>query len=134
MSVELKIKAKHLAVEARIIRHQENKAKRWAKALTRRGEDNSRAREQIESMCNHRRGKLRRSARMTHLARAFMNNRPYKQVEQPKFENRLLEWDYILIGALVAKYAPRSEPRFHNIRNANKEQLKELVLEWTRRK
>lgn len=70
MSIELKIKAKHLAAEAKIIRAEERKAKESGDTA------------QLQSLHDHRLHTVRPAARSTHLARAFIKGVPYKVVEQ----------------------------------------------------
>lgn len=62
---KLKIKAKSLAAEARIIRREERRFKGWKR----------------ESLQMHRRGIVRDTARATYLAIAFMKGRPYADLE-----------------------------------------------------
>lgn len=74
MSIELKIKAMSLAEEARIIRREECIAKD-------RGE-----RGLYERLNWHRRYPVRREARHTHLARAYLKGVPYRAVERKAHE------------------------------------------------
>ena len=69
MSIELKIKSKHLSVEAQIIRFEENKLRKTDQ-------------ETFFSLRNHRRWDVRNENRATFLARAFLSGRPYKTIEQ----------------------------------------------------
>lgn len=71
-SVELKIKRKQLASEARDIRTEERKAK------ANRGGSSS----EFRSLQNHRKGPVRREARYSHLAHAFLRDREYRSVER----------------------------------------------------
>ncbi len=70
MSTELKIKAKSLAAEAHIIRAEERKAKKCGDTV------------QVHLLRCHRTEHVRKAARSTHLARAFIRGLAYKQVEQ----------------------------------------------------
>ena len=71
MTVELKIKAKHLALEPQIIRLEEKKLK---KRMKYHRSDDSKSSIQLEwklhSLTNHRKFNVRNEARATHLARA----------------------------------------------------------------
>lgn len=69
MSVELKIKSKHLAEEAKIIRFEERKLR-------------AKNRSKFIDIQSHRRWNVRNENRATFLARAFLEGRPYKTVEQ----------------------------------------------------
>jgi hypothetical protein len=78
MHVELKIKLKSLAEEARIIRREELIAKK-------RGDYST-----LNSLHNHRVLVVRPAARSTHLAYSFLRGRNYRDVErmcyhQPNF-------------------------------------------------
>lgn len=83
MSIELKVKAKVLAEEARIIRKEERKAK--AKASWEKLKQNFRqARveyDTLESLNCHRKFVVRPEARATHLARAYISGKTYEEVE-----------------------------------------------------
>ena len=95
MSLELLIKAKSLADEARTIREQERKLK--AKGLGPSRE--------YQSLHLHRTGIVRDEARLTHLARAYLRKMPYTHVERTvRAENRLTEGDHKRIAAMVSKY------------------------------
>jgi len=67
--IYLKVKIKSLAAEARIIRHEEAKARKWKNTALRVG------------LAGHRRGIVRSAARHTHLAYGFLRGRPYKAME-----------------------------------------------------
>lgn len=78
-----------LAAEARIIRRLEQR-------LSRPG-DHPSAWYLIQG---HRRGEIRREARATHLARAFLRGQPYRQLEQKCHERP----DIKRVHALARKY------------------------------
>ena len=94
MSYELKIKAKHLGAEAKIIRFEENKTKQSTKKLKARentpGVNNLdeirkwKAAQgfKLQDLQHHRKFVVRPAARRTHLARAYLKGLPYKAVEQ----------------------------------------------------
>lgn len=95
MSVELKIKAKSLADEARTIRAEELKLK--AKGLGPSAE--------YQSLHLHRTRDVRREARLTHLARAYLRKMPYPCVERSvRAQNLLTESDHKRIAAMASKY------------------------------
>jgi hypothetical protein len=84
MSVELKIKAKHLALEPAIIRKEEKKL--WDK-FRRSGHENvwdCKYGLKATLLESHRKVEVRREARATHLARAFIKGLPYEAVESNK--------------------------------------------------
>jgi len=117
MSIELTIKAKHLAVEPAIIRHHENKIKKslrrerqvynldlqsfdWKDPVWRRYYD---AHVQLWKLQRHRRYDVRLEARATHLARAFLDNMPYKAVEANRKRDikEDFEFRYIVIPRVI---------------------------------
>ncbi|MFQ6011538.1 MAG: hypothetical protein ACE5KG_05145 [Nitrososphaerales archaeon] len=89
----LKIKLKSLAAEARIIKHQEKKSKYWNFQLY-----------------HHRITVVRREARHTHLAYAFLRGRSYSQIE----EKCHTPPDWEQVRRMVTRYGVRwnaDEPR-----------------------
>ena len=107
MSVELKIKSKHLALEPAIIRTEENKLKRkirWAK-LHQKSEEEINATCSLNSFCSHRRFEVRNEARATYLARAYIEGREYESVEKSRKEETVYHV-YIVprIVSMVIKY------------------------------
>lgn len=90
MTIELKVKARTLAAEARIIRGYERAmVKKHAAMVERRrakSEDeqaviNALHGHRVAHLRNHRCTIVRREARSTHLARAFLKGMPYHRVE-----------------------------------------------------
>jgi hypothetical protein len=81
MSVELKIKSKHLGEEAKIIRFEEHKLKRQIVWLESHQKDARKLRDTWLSIKDHRRRDVRQENRATFLARAFIAGKPYKSVE-----------------------------------------------------
>lgn len=108
MSIELKVKSKHLSVEAQIIRHEENKLKRQIEWKKQNEEDQTSERSQWFSLNEHRRWDVRNENRSTFLARAFIAGKTYKKVEQNRKEEReYLFYQKILprVLTLVKKYS-----------------------------
>jgi len=83
MSIELKIKSKHLAVEAQIIRKEERKLKKQIDYLKDRQQPLSvdAARKTRKSLSDHRRKDVRNENRATFIARAYLAGVPYKTLE-----------------------------------------------------
>lgn len=129
MSVELKIKAKHLALEPAIIRKEEQKIKRqlkWMRQNLQVNHDNltswcakpttehetayRKLNNTLMSLLNHRgRGSLLRAeARATHLARAFLAGKPYKSVERSTKESEFCHYTLKRIAKMVTKYDVRN--------------------------
>lgn len=129
MSIELKIKSKHLAAESRIIREEERKIARRISKLIRAGArhfvwkgrtelDKRLTAEIIQEykLREHRRVNVRHEARATHLARAFISGRPYLHVEKSlkaDSQSAHVLWSKIRprIVAMVAKYATNHDVR-----------------------
>ena len=109
MSVELKIKSKHLALEPAIIRKEEKKILQRIRSGY--CNDTAEATRKYESLHIHRKWNVRNEARATELARAFIAGKPYLSVEQKrKEENEYKFLVYIVprIVAMVNKYGKDS--------------------------
>lgn len=143
--VELKIKAKHLAVEPSIIRAEEKKLQKQLSTLCERkgiegshwdwymSSDDShklayRMASKIHSLQHHRRDRchrgLRVEARATHLARAFIAGQKYSTVEHKrKPENEGYFQVYVLprVAKMVTKYDKNRRSEQKNV---------ELIKEW----
>lgn len=120
MSVELKIKSKHLSEEARIIRVEEIKWKRQAKWLRDHGKDDSKVHSTFMSLKDHRKNDVRDENRATFLARAFIAGKAYKVVEQ-KCHNVWLR-DYY-----IAKRVTKMVNKYHD-----KNVSEDAIREWFR--
>lgn len=106
MSIELKIKSKHLGLEAKVIKHEEKKLRkqiRWSERQT----IPPNIIEKYYSIHNHRVWNVRNENRATFLARAYLAGIPYKAVEQ-KRQNEAVFKFYILprVFDMVNKYGP----------------------------
>ena len=120
MSVELKIKSKHLSEEARIIKFEEKKVFKqyeWAKrqhyAHTRNDEfvyNQDPAYRTWESLNRHRRWDVRNENRATFLARAYLAGKDYKTVEH-KCNDLVVLRCYIFprLCEMVNKYGPPAQ-------------------------
>jgi len=117
MSIELKIKSKHLGVEAQIIRFEERKLKkqvRWYITDHKAAGNNEEVKlhnftpfNQYTSLNRHRRWDVRNENRATFLARAYLAGKSYASVEHKrKPENEYTFYVYVLprVVAMVAKY------------------------------
>ena len=81
MSIKLKIKSKHLALEAGVIRFEELKLKRQIEWLKTHQKDEATFRSEWESLNSHRRFDVRNEARATYLARGYIEGRKYNTIE-----------------------------------------------------
>lgn len=150
MSLELKIKSKHLSVEAQIIRFEEHKLTRQIRwyAQTHRAtgsneEPNfakfapSAARQRLHE---HRVRDVRRENRATFLARAYIAGAPYKTVEQRRKHQREFEFHQFIIPRIVnmvARYGTDKVPvkifdrtRGVYIDNPELARITQAVIEW----
>ena len=149
MSVELKVKSKHLSEEARIIKFEERKQLkqyRWAEAQYHAAGMNGmyprwddKAFKAYCSLNHHRKWDVRNENRATFLARAFIAGVPYTSVEQKRnpdnegvFNIRVLS----RVCAMVAKYGKREsgdvdyEIRSGSRRYKASDQLKQKIVTW----
>lgn len=107
MSIELKIKSKHLALEPNIIRHEERKLKKQIKYT--QGTDHSLI-YKLNDLHSHRVRNVRNEARATYLARAFIEGKSYTSVERKRHDDGLFQM-YIVprIVAMVQRYGKREQ-------------------------
>ena len=120
MSTELKIKSKHLAVEASIIRHEERKLKRQSNWKKQHQPENTAEieaiREEWKSLNGHRRFDVRNENRATYLARAFVAGASYVSTENSrKDENEYKFLQFVIPRTvqLVKKYHNSNMDRTH---------------------
>lgn len=100
MTIELKIKNKHLAAEAKIIRFEENKLKRKMKKAT--CSRLEKLEDSVNKLSCHRKAVVRVEQRATYLARAFLRGQSVEKLEKwthtdPQFAR---------ITDMVVKYGP----------------------------
>jgi hypothetical protein len=107
MCIELKIKAKHLALEPSIIRCEERKLKKQIKFTN--GTDANLI-DKLNSLTCHRRWNVRNESRATELARAYLAGKPYTFVEKKRKDDGMFQL-YIVprIVAMVSKYGTREQ-------------------------
>lgn len=117
MSIELKIKSKSLAAEARIIRAEEAKilsrldgaAGCSDEGLAQDQDARARSRARVRflqayrAIRAHRCGLVRSEARRTFLARGFLSGRPYRRIEN-RAGRALTEQDWKGIEVMVLRY------------------------------
>ena len=125
MSVELKIKSKHLALEAKVIRFEEEKIKKQIAWLRKNKPDKVYLKElELLSLSLHRKDVVGLENRATFLARAFIAGMPYKKVEASRRADK--ESGFVIsvlprVLEMVKKYAP------YNVR---KNVTKETLQDW----
>jgi len=107
MSIELKIKSKHLGLEAKVIKFEEAKLKQQLRWLRKHQESVHKLERKLNSITQHRKWDVRNENRATFLARAYISGVPYKTVENKrKPENEYTFRIYVLqrVQAMVNRY------------------------------
>ena len=110
MSVELKIKSKHLSEEARIIRFEERKFRKQVDWLKGRQQPYEKEHATMMSLKEHRRWDVRNENRATFLARTYLAGKDYKTVEH-KCNDLVVLRCYIFprLCEMVNKYGPPAQ-------------------------
>ena len=124
MCIELKIKAKHLALEPAIIRHEEKKLKHQIKHH--RSDDQTSAISltwKLHSLTNHRKMEVRNESRATHLARTYLAGKPYARAELKRNDDCFFN-QYIVprVVAMVTKYGTGDQRKID----------KHTIFEWAK--
>lgn len=120
MSIELKIKSKHLSEEAKIIRFEEHKLRKQSKWLREHQQDDISVHRDFLNLKKHRRWDVRNENRATFLARAFLDGKPYVTVEQKRKPENEYTFLYFVIPRVLTM-----------INKYGKVQVtKEEILEW----
>ena len=151
MSVELKIKSKHLSIEAQIIRFEEHKLYKqyiWSlKNYTNAGNNdmyprwNDAAFNSFCSLSKHRKWDVRNENRATFLARAYIEGVTYSSVEQkrkPENEYKFNAFIIPRVAAMVAKYGKdKMEANIYDrvarvyVDNPKLQDLKKDIIKWS---
>ena len=110
MSVELKIKSKHLSEEARIIRFEERKFRKQVDWLKTHQQTYDKEHATMMSLKQHRRWDVRNENRATFLARTYLAGKDYKTVEH-KCNDLVVLRCYIFprLCEMVNKYGPPAD-------------------------
>ena len=110
MSVELKIKSKHLGEEARIIRFEERKFRKQVDWLKTHQQTYDKEHTTMMSLKQHRRWDVRNENRATFLARTYLAGKDYKTVEH-KCNDLVVLRCYIFprLCEMVNKYGPPAD-------------------------
>jgi hypothetical protein len=105
MSIELKIKSKHLSLEAKVIKFEEAKLKKQIRWHSKVQSPNKKLEWKLNSITEHRKWNVRNENRATFLARAYIAGVPYKTVEH-KCKDVYLREQRILprVLSMVKKY------------------------------
>ena len=147
MSIELKIKSKHLSEEAKIIRFEERKLFKqyqWSLNNYRTAGHNDmyprwddKAFMSYSSLIHHRRWDVRNENRATFLARAYIAGIPYNTVEHKRKEDKehLFQWHVLpRVFAMAFKYGKREDGDWEwdktKGRNVPTKQFKDKIIAW----
>ena len=128
MSIELKIKAKHLALEPAIIRKEEQKLKRRIKYHRSDDQKSSIHLEwKLHSLTNHRKIDVRNESRATHLARTFIAGKPYTYAELTRHTDNGRDYYFhqVIVPrvvAMVTRYGTGDQKKI----------TKEAIVEWSK--
>ena len=120
MCIELKIKAKHLALEPAIIRFEERKLH---KAIRLGYTENNYT---LNSLIYHRKVDVKNEARATQLAIAYIKGKAYNKVELKRRADKERQFkDLVLpkVLAMLKKYGKTREQRITTM---------ETLLEWSK--
>jgi hypothetical protein len=149
MSVELKVKSKHLSEEARIIKFEERKQLkqyRWAEAQYHATgmndmypRCNDKAFRTYCSLNHHRKWDVRNENRATFLARAYIAGVPYTSVEQKRKPEKENDFQILILPRvwnMVVKYGKREDGDWIWNREKGKYEatavLKQKIQQWAK--
>jgi hypothetical protein len=147
MSIQLKIKSKHLSEEARIIRFEERKLLKKVDYKRKKHYEAGNNDEYLvwkdsnhdkyARISNHRKWDVRNENRATFLARAYIAGIPYNRVEQKRLDERLFKGQiFPRICSMVVRYGKREDGDWEWDRSKQKyiptEQLKTKIAEWSK--
>jgi hypothetical protein len=148
MSVELKIKSKHLSEEAKIIRFEEQKIlkrvdKRRQKHYAAGNNQEYKVWEDKDwstyySISTHRKRDVRNENRATFLARAYLKGVPYRTVEQKRLnESEFMILIFPRMVSMIVKYGKHLTPEQRqwdskNSRYVATEEFKKTLLDWVK--
>jgi hypothetical protein len=121
MSIELKIKSKHLGLEAKVIKHEERKLKKQIRWMSSRQALPPNFVYKYQSIHNHRVWDVRNENRATFLARAYLAGKPYRSVEHKrKDESVFNDWILPRVFEMVNKYGPKENTIYKGFREPYK--------------
>ncbi len=125
MSIELKIKSKHLSLESQVIRFEEEKLKRQLRSKKVPAEQVMPLETKLHSLTNHRKLDVRNENRATFLARAYLEGKPYSSVEPRRRPDREFIFKQSIVPrvvAMVTKYGNREQRKID----------KSVIEEWSK--
>ena len=138
MSIELKIKSKHLSLESKVIRFEERKLQKQIKWLYKndpavesdsysemRKSEYWKAVWQLGSLVDHRKSVVGRENRATFLARAYIEGTPYNKLEHKRRDDKHYEF--------ICKVLPRvldMIKKYHPVYEVRKNITLDVLKEW----
>lgn len=132
MSIELKIKSKHLSLEAKVIRFEEAKLNKQVVWLYKNAPDRDKYGSKywttlwkLGSLSDHRKNVVGRENRATFLARAYIAGTPYLKVEHKRRNDRHYEF--------ICKVLPRvleMVKKYHPDYQVRREVTIDTIKEW----
>lgn len=129
MSIELKIKAKHLALEPGIIRHEEEKLQKQIDWHRKNDKDSGALIMQLWQLRNHRKNEVRNESRATNLARVYLAGKPYSFAEKKRKVDNEFTFDHLVIpriAAMAKKYGPWQQ------RSTDDKVMQDKIREWSK--
>lgn len=123
MSIELKIKSKHLALESKVIRFEENKLQKRVIWLYKNSTDTEKSKYssdywttvwKLASLSDHRKNVVGRENRATFLARAYIAGKPYSSTERSRnpLKEEMFQRDVLpRVYEMVKKYHDKFDVR-----------------------
>jgi hypothetical protein len=132
MSVQLKIKQKHLALEPAVIKTEERKILSRIRGIKNNASYIANSEKLIyeleftfNNLVNHRRWDVRNESRATHLARAYIVGKEYKSVEIKRHEQGEYAFRSDIIPRIVKMVTKYGKPDQRKV-------TKEQILEWAK--
>lgn len=125
MSIELKIKSKHLSLESQVIRFEEEKLKKQLRSKKVPADQVMPLEWKLHSLTNHRKLDVRNENRATFLARAYLEGKPYSSAELKRRPDREFIFKQSIIPrvvAMVTKYGNREQRKID----------KSVIEEWSK--
>lgn len=123
MSIELKIKSKHLALESKVIRFEENKLQKRVIWLYKNSSETEKSKYssdywttvwKLASLSDHRKNVVGRENRATFLARAYIAGKPYSSTERSRnpLKEEMFQRDVLpRVYEMVKKYHDKFDVR-----------------------
>lgn len=130
MSIELKIKSKHLGLEAKVIKFEEQKLKRQIRWQSTNGSIDSKTENLYYSVHNHRVWDVRNENRATFLARALIAGKKYSDVEKKCIDKtKLIVYIKPRIVSMILRYRDNAS-KFNSSYTEATKKVEAEVTNW----